>query len=226
MRVGSVGAALSNGSPATEGTAVVPMSSASTGGHSKKQVHSTDAGGRLMRRLLFQMMVSVDGSMAGPDGELDWHIVDEDFSGYVDRMLRSIDAILLGRRTYEGLAQYWPDAREPEAPLMNDLPKIVFSSTLRETDWANSRIVSDDPVREVSGLKARSGKDLAVFASATLAATLADAGLIDEYRIIVSPVLLGRGRPVLPGLAKRVPLRLARTEELASGTVCLFYEPA
>jgi dihydrofolate reductase len=179
-----------------------------------------------MRRLFFQMMVSADGSMAGIDGELDWHIVDEDFSGYVDRMLRSIDAILLGRRTYEGLAQYWPDAREPEGPLMNALPKVVFSSSLRETTWANSRIVSDDPVREVRGLKERSGKDLALFASSTLAATLADAGLIDEYRIIVSPVLLGPGRPVLPGLAQRLPLRLARTENFSSGTVCLFYEPA
>lgn len=179
-----------------------------------------------MRRLLFQMLVTADGSMAGPGGELDWHIVDGDFSAYVDRMLRSIDAILLGRRTYEGLAGYWPDAREPEAALMNALPKIVFSSSLRQAAWSNSRIVTEDPVGEVRRLKAMEGSDLALFASSTLAATLADAGLVDEYRIIVNPVLLGKGRPVLPRLAKRIPLRLARTDVFASGTICLYYQPA
>lgn len=179
-----------------------------------------------MRTLFHQTMVTADGRMSGPDGELDWHIVDEDFAAYVDGMLRSIDTILLGRRTYEGLAGYWPGAADPEAPLMNRLAKVVFSSTLREADWQNSRVVDGDAVAEVRRLKQQEGGDLALFASSMLAAALTDAGLIDEYRVIVTPVLLGDGRPVLPALAQRVPLRLDRTDVLASGTVLLTYRRA
>jgi dihydrofolate reductase len=176
-----------------------------------------------MRTLFHQTMVTADGRMSGPDGELDWHIVDDGFASYVDGMLRSIDTILLGRRTYEGLAGYWPDAEEPEAPLMNRLAKVVFSSTLSEATWENSRVVDGDAVAEVRRLKEQKGRNLALFASSTLAASLSDAGLIDEYRVIVAPVLLGDGRPVLPRLAQRVPLRLHHTETLDSGTVLLTY---
>lgn len=178
------------------------------------------------RNLFFQMMTSVDGRIAGPEGELDWHVVDQDFSDYVDRTLRSIDAILLGRVTYEGFAHYWPTSDLPEAPLMNGLEKVVFSTTLDEPTWQNSRIVAGDVGAEVARLKEQPGNDLAVFGSATLASALVRLGLIDEYRILVCPVILGEGRPMFPGLARRARLVLRETETFGSGTTCLYYEPA
>lgn len=176
-------------------------------------------------RLFHQMLVTVDGFIAGPNGELDWHAVDDDFSDYVSRMLRSIDGIILGRNTYEGLAQYWPTATEPEAPMMNGLPKYVVSNTLTTATWHNTTIVSGDATEEVARLKDRPGRDLGLFASARLSVPLMAAGLIDEYRVLVCPVLLGAGVPLHPGLTRRVPLQLTHSERFASGTIYNAYEP-
>lgn len=90
-----------------------------------------------MRKVFWQMMVSLDGFMEGPNRELDWHVVDEDFNRYVADMLSSIDAILLGRVTYQLFADYWPSSTDPEAQAMNQLPKIVFSKTLKKLEWSS-----------------------------------------------------------------------------------------
>lgn len=178
-----------------------------------------------MRRLFWQMMVSLDGFMEGPNGELDWHIVDGDFDRYVANMLDSIDAILLGRVTYQALAAYWPSATNPEAARMNALPKVVFSRKLERVDWQNSRLVKGDAGEEIARLKQQPGHDLAIFGSADLASTPVRLGLIDEFRILLCPVVLGGGRPMFPEIKGRTFLKLVRTEIFGSGVVVLSFQP-
>ena len=177
-----------------------------------------------MRKLFFQMMVSLDGYVEGPHHELGWHVVDEDFFGYVTEMLDSIDAILLGRVTYELFAAHWPTATAAEARAMNELPKIVFSRSLTAVSWRNSRLVTGDATAEIASLKRQPGKDLAIFGSNTLAATLAPRGLIDEYRIFITPVVLGAGTPLLKGLTHPLKLRLLKREPMESGVVLHYYK--
>lgn len=179
-----------------------------------------------MRKLFWMMMTSLDGFMAGPDGELDWHVTHGEFARYVGEMLRSIDAILLGRTTYELFASYWPTSTQPEARALNELPKVVFSRTLSKVEWSNSRLVKDDAEGEVARLKREAGKDLVLLGSAALASVLVRAGLVDEYRVLVNPVLLGAGVLTFKNVGGRTPLRLRRARALDSGVVVLDYLPA
>ncbi|MGI8496786.1 MAG: dihydrofolate reductase family protein [Gemmatimonadaceae bacterium] len=178
-----------------------------------------------MRKLIWQMMVSLDGFMEGPNRELDWHVTDGDFNRYVTEVLTSTDAILLGRVTYQLFADYWPSSTDSEAPMMNDLPKIVFSRTLEQARWKNSRVVKENIEAEIDALKRQAGKDLALFGSADLASTFMRLGLIDEYRILVNPVVLGSGRPMFRGIEDRAHLTLSTTRTLSSGVVILSYHP-
>ncbi len=178
-----------------------------------------------MRKLFWQMMVSLDGFMEGPNRELDWHVVDDDFNRYVADMLGSIDAILLGRVTYQLFVDYWPSSTDAEAPAMNDLPKIVFSRTLKKVEWKNSRLVKENVAEEIARLKQQPGKDLALFGSADLASTFMRLGLIDEVRIFVNPVVLGGGNPMFKDVKDRTALKLLKTETLSSGVVLLYYQP-
>src|SRR3990172_7478496 len=152
-----------------------------------------------MRKVFWQMMVTLDGFIEGPNRESDWHVGDEEFNHYVTDMLDSIDAILLGRVTYQLFADYWPSSTDAEARKMNELPKIVFSRTLDKIEWKNSRLVKDNIAEEVARLKQQPGRDLAIFGSSDLAATLMRLGLIYEFRIFVNPVVLGRGKRLFEG---------------------------
>ncbi len=178
-----------------------------------------------MRKVFWQMMVSLDGFMEGPNRELDWHVVDEDFARYVADMLSSIDAILLGRVTYQLFADYWPSSTDPEARMMNELPKIVFSRTLQKVEWKNSRLVKENIAEEIARLKRQPGKDLAIFGSADLASTFMRLGLIDEYRIFVNPVVLGSATPMFKDIKDKAALKLLKTKMLRSGVVILYYQP-
>jgi dihydrofolate reductase len=118
-----------------------------------------------MRRLFWQMNVTLDGFMEGPNRELDdtAQVVDQDFDRYASDMLKSIDAMLLGRVTYQLFADYWPFASGPDADKMNELPKIVFSRTLEKVEWKNSRLAKRNVAEEVTQLKKQPGKDVALF---------------------------------------------------------------
>ncbi len=170
------------------------------------------------------MMVSLDGFMEGPNRELDWHVVDEEFQQYGVEMLRSIDAMLLGRTTYQLFEDYWPAATEAGAEEMNALEKVVFSTTLGQVEWRHSRLVKQDAAGEIARLKQVPGKDLAIFGSSTLVSGL-PLGLIDEYRILVCPIVLGAGTPLLPHRGQRLPLNLVNLKQFASGVVFLTYHP-
>jgi dihydrofolate reductase len=182
-----------------------------------------------MRRLFWQMSVTLDGFMEGPNRELDdtAQVVDEDFDDrYANDMLQSIDAVLLGRRTYELFADYWPSATGPDAHRLNELPKLVFSRTLEKVEWRNSRLVKENIGEEVTRLKHQPGNDIALFGSADLASTFLRLGLIDEYRILVSPVVLGGGTPMFKDVKHRVALKLSKATTWRSGVVALYYRHA
>jgi len=160
----------------------------------------------------------------GPGNGLDWFVVDEEFFAYSRDLLLSVDTILFDRVTYQYMAGYWPSAPSDEiADKMNNLLKIVFSTTLENADWNNSRLVQGNVVEEVSTLKQQPGKDMAVLGSLILASSFLQSGLVDEYRVIVSPVLIGGGRPLFKGSTEMLKLRLLGTKTFASGVVMLTY---
>ncbi len=169
-------------------------------------------------------MMTLDGFMAGPKGELDWHVVDQDFMRYVAGMQETTDGLVFGRVTYEMMAAHWPTSNQPEAPMMNDLPKLVFSRTLKSVAWKNSRLATGDVREEIARLKAEPGKEIALIGSSDLASSLIREGLIDEYRIFVNPVVLGAGLPLFKDVA-RAPLTLVSSRAFDSGNVLLCYRP-
>lgn len=184
-----------------------------------------------MRKIVFMMSVSLDGFFAGLDGGLEWQLVDEELHAHFNDWLRRAGAFLDGRVTYELMAGFWPTAdADPDASppmrefagIWRDMPKIIFSRTLDRAGW-NSTVVSDVVPEDILALKAEPGGDLAL-GGAELAATFMRYDLIDEYRIYVHPVLLGRGRPLFRPADLRLGLRLAESRAFGNGVVLLRYE--
>jgi dihydrofolate reductase len=182
-----------------------------------------------MRRVIYSMGVSLDGFIAGPDGEIGWSAPDEELHRFHNQQTRELDAHLCGRRLYEVML-YWETAEEnPSAPehelefarIWREMPKVVFSKTLEKVE-GNARLVRDGVAEEVAKLKEQPGKDLAV-GGAGLASTLIKLGLIDEYRLFVSPVVLGGGTPFFPALKERINLALVETQTFGSRVVYLRY---
>ena len=186
-----------------------------------------------MRKLFVSNPVSLDGYLAGPDGDLSWFAVGPDFFAHVNRMMPTLGLLLFGRVTYEMMAGYWtsPEATKDNDPivtdLMNELPKLVASRTLKKAGWGrwDNATVTADPVKTVRELKSQPGKDMAIFGSGGLVSTLAASGLIDEYRMIMNPSILGQGIPMFRGLTQRVPLRLASSDIFDKNVVMLTYHP-
>ena len=185
-----------------------------------------------MRKLIYFTMASLDGFMDKPDHNLDWVIVDEEEHSYVNNLERELGGYLYGRRMYEIMNAYWPTA-DTESDLAfeaefshiwKQIPKTVFSSTLERVE-GNARLFRGDVIEEVVRLKEQPGKDLEVGGS-QLAASLMQAGLVDEYRIFVHPVLLGNGTRMVPSLDEPVQLRLVESHTFKSGVVFLRYQRA
>lgn len=182
-----------------------------------------------MPKIVVMLSVSLDGFFAGPDGELDWHLVDDELHAHFNEVLRGMGAFLNGRVVYELMADFWPTAdRDPDstAPMVEfagiwrEMPKVVYSRTLQRADW-NTTVVRDVVPEEVRALRARAGGDLAL-GGAQLAAAFERQGLVDEYRLYVHPVVLGRGRPLFAQDAE-LRLRLVETRTFGSGVVLLRY---
>jgi dihydrofolate reductase len=181
-----------------------------------------------MRKLIFQVMVSLDGFVEGPNSELDWHNVDEEFNDYAICLLHKVDTIIFGRKTYEMMAAYWPSQLAADddpvvAGHMNSLKKIVFSNTIKEASWQNSEVSNSGLVESITQLKQAHGKDIAILGSCNLAQGLLKEKLIDEYRIITNPILLGRGKTLFHGFDGRLPLKLTKTWIFNSGNVLNYY---
>ncbi len=185
-----------------------------------------------MGKLIYSMGVSLDGYIAGPGGEIDWSVPDEELHRFHNEQTRELGAHLCGRKLYEVML-YWETAEEnPSSPawelefarVWRDLPKVVFSQTLEQVE-GNARLVKNDVVREVTKLKEEQGKDLAV-GGVSLASALIAQGLVDEYRPFIYPVVLGGGTPYLPALDQRIDLELVETRTFASRVVYLRYARA
>lgn len=182
-----------------------------------------------MRKILAHEMVTIDGYFAGPNGELDWFVWDDVLKDVSIELLKSVDTILFGRVTYDMMAGYWPTAPEEDPAIkeaMNSLPKIVFSRTLKNAGWNNTRLVPEIDPGEIRRMKQQPGRNMVIYGSGTLVSALARQGLIDEYRLIVNPVVIGAGKSLFTGITDRLNLRLLDTEALGSGNVLLRYQSA
>ncbi len=186
-----------------------------------------------MRRLIYSMMVSLDGFVARPDGELDWILVDGELHTFINDQTRRLGVSLYGRGMWQELAAYWPTAdRDPDAPdyivefarIWQAMPKLVFSRTLDRVD-GNARLVRTDVGDEIERLKAEPGDDLAI-GGAEIAAMAIRRGLVDEYRLFVHQVMLGKGKPMFPATDSSITLRLVETRRFSSGVVYTSYERA
>lgn len=181
-----------------------------------------------MRKLIMWNLLTLDGYFEGAKSwELDWHndVWGEELECFSLDQLRSADMLLFGRITYQGMAAYWRAAEGEVADLMNSLPKMVFSRTLKGADWANTTLINDDAVPAVLRLKQEGAGDMFVFGSGNLSATFIREGLFDEYRLLIAPVILGNGNPLFGHGLSRQTLKLLESRQLASGGVLLRYAP-
>lgn len=181
------------------------------------------------------MNITLDGFIAGPNCELDWHFSywNEDMSKTACEELQKADTILFGRKTYLGMSAYWKTVyanhmvpREDLAflEMVSNHRKIVFSRTLAKAEWNNSRLVSTDAVNELKRLKARPGKNMIVYGSGNFVSSLMQNGIVDEYRLWIHPVFLKTGKPFYNGDQHSDSLLLLETQTFLSGVVLLSYE--
>ncbi len=186
-----------------------------------------------MRKLTVFNQVSLDGYFVDAAGDMSWaKKSDPEWNAFVaDNASNAGSLLLFGRITYQMMAAFWPSALARQvAPVvaegMNSLPKVVFSRTLSEATWHNTRLIKDDLVGAVQQLKQVDGKHIAIMGSGTIVAQLAAAGLIDEYTVVVNPLVLGQGRTMFEGLRQPLGLKLVKTRVFENGNVLLNYTPA
>lgn len=205
-----------------------------------------------MRRLVLKMSMTLDGYVGGPAGEIDWimRTLNHESTSWIEETLWQAGAHLVGRRTYADMVSYWPTSTEPLAAPMNAIPKVVFSRSGRTAyepttalrnatdaqreaglpllgtpaNWDDTRVLSGDLSEQITALKAESGKDLLAHGGASLAQSLVRLGLIDEYRLLVHPTVLGSGMALFDG-ATPFDLKLANCTSFASGIHALVYHP-
>ncbi|MFC9354335.1 dihydrofolate reductase family protein [Arthrobacter sp. NPDC057013] len=183
-----------------------------------------------MRKIILMMSVSVDGFFEAPGRDISWHLVNDELLEHLNALFRTMSAFMSGRITHELMAAYWPTAdKDPRlsapmaefAGIWRGMPKFVFSRTLTGAGW-NTTVVSDVVPDQIAELKAQPGGDIAL-SGANLASSLMRHGLIDEYRILVHPVVLGRGRPLFEDPDVGMSLRLEGTRPFSNGVVLLHY---
>jgi dihydrofolate reductase len=197
-----------------------------------------------MRRIVAFDRVSADGYFSTPDGNLDWVVPEPELDKAAAEGLSGAGTILFGRRTYEMFERFWPHAlddpdtsadphaagrRSPEMRAMavwiNEATKVVFSRTRKQVTWRNSRLLHELDPREIEAMKGQPGTDIMIFGSGSVVSQLTEHRLIDEYRFVVGPMLLGDGRPLLSGAPKSLRLDLLEAKEYPSGNVMLRYAP-
>ena len=184
-----------------------------------------------MRTLASFIVTSVDGFYEGPSGEFDWAIVNQEFNDFAVHQLDEADTLGFGRATYEHMAAYWPTEQahvnDPAiTSRMNTKPKVVFSTSLDDVAWSATTVARGDAVEQARAIKAATGGELLIIGSAHLTASLAEAGVLDELRIMISPILIGQGRSLFEDLKDRVSLTLLGVRPFDSGNVLLTYRPS
>ncbi len=184
-----------------------------------------------MRKLVVFNSVTVDGYFTDSNGDMSWaHNDDPEWNAFVEENSSGGGVLVFGRVTYEMMKSFWPTPQALEhypvvAKKMNDAEKIVFSRTLDQASWNNTTLVKGDLATEIRKLKQESGEDLVILGSGSIVSQLAQEGLIDEYQIVLNPVVLGAGRTMFEGLKKKLKLKLTKTRAFNNGNVFLCYEP-
>ena len=186
-----------------------------------------------MRKVVLFVHVSLDGYAAGPNGELDWISYDDELQEYASEIESTVGSPLYGRVTYQLMESYWPtvltdpssnEKDRAHAQWLENVTKIVFSTTLNDVSWNNSILIRDNIAGEITKLKKQLGKDLVIYGSPGFARTLMQLDLIDEYRLTVNPVILGKGIPLFTNTPDMRRLKLLKSRTFNSGVVALFYQ--
>ena len=189
-----------------------------------------------MRKVVLWVGISLDGFTSGVNEQLDWlvpHATQPESEAIFRRLRERCDTVLVGRVNYEGYFSYWPQVKnDPNASRMDveisrwldEVPKVVFSRTLREVTWKNARLAKGSAAEEVAALKRALGKDIIIQNSTRLTQSLLAAGLVDELQMMVAPVALGAGRALFAGLPQRLDLGLAEQSRFEDGTLFVRYE--
>ena len=194
-----------------------------------------------MRKLVLGMSVSLDGFVSGPDGESKWIFSgDQECIAWKVEMASNASLHIMGSRTFQGMASFWPTATGPFAPPMNQIPKAVFSKqgsvVLKPApttgqlqpgaeSWADAYVASGDLADEIAKLKAKDGKPIVAHGGAAFARSLITHNLVDEYVLMVYPIALGKGMPIFSDLPAPRPLKLVRSKAFALGSVMQIYRP-
>jgi dihydrofolate reductase len=187
-----------------------------------------------MRKLKLQVQMSLDGYIAGPNGEMDWMVFDWDngLKEYVKEITDPIDCIVLGRKLAEGFIPYWASvAANPDNPeftagqKFTDTPKVVFTKTLDKSTWNNTVLAKGDLVREITALKQREGKDIIAYGGAGFVSALIKHQLIDELHLFINPAAVGKGMPIFTELDSVQKLTLVKATPFDCGIVVLKYKP-
>jgi dihydrofolate reductase len=185
-----------------------------------------------MRKLNVFNLMSLDGFFVDKNGDMSWaHNSDPEFNTFVQDNAKGGGVLLFGRITYELMVSYWPTPMAAKndpvvAERMNNLPKVVFSKSMDKATWKNTKLVKGDAVVEIRKMKEESGMDMVMMGSGSLVAQLAQAGLIDEYQIVVVPIVLGKGRTMFDGVKDRMKLKLTKSRAFNNGNVFLTYQVA
>jgi dihydrofolate reductase len=186
-----------------------------------------------LRKLKLQVQMSIDGCIAGPNGEMDWMVglSDDKHIKYAYELMESIDTILLGRKMTDDFISYWSDViNKPDDPWhafakkMIETPKVVFTKTLDKSKWINTEIATGDITDEIIKLKNRNGKDMVVYGGASFDSSLIKLGLIDEFLLFINPVAIGNGKTIFKDLNGIQKFNLIKTIAFDSGKVLLHYE--
>lgn len=181
-----------------------------------------------MRKVILFMMVSVDGFFEGPNHDLSWHNVDDEMNDFIHEQNSTISTILFGHRTYEMMAEFWLSEEalstdKETAIFMTDTEKVVFSHRYFNPEWKNTTVITDKIADKIKKLKESPGKHIAIFGSNNLCVNLIKLGLIDEFRIVVNPVVLGEGTALFKGIDSKLDLKLVGSRSFKSGNVLVNY---
>jgi dihydrofolate reductase len=192
-----------------------------------------------LRKLKLQVQISIDGYIAGPNGEMDWMVWnwDDNLKNYVFEITESVDTIILGRKMTDGFVSYWSDVMtKPDDPSsidrshafakkMLETPKVVFTKTLKISKWVNTVLATGDLTDEIMKLKSESGKDIIVYGGATFDSSLIRAGLIDEFHLFINPAAIGSGMAIFKDLKEVQKFTMIKSTPFDSGIVELYFEP-
>jgi len=188
---------------------------------------------KFMRKLIVFNLISLDGFFAGTDGNIDWHQVDDEFNKFAVEQTKTFGAIIFGKTTYQLFESFWPSAvndpkMSPEdreiAKTIDDVEKIVFSKSLKEITWKNSKLVHEINPEEIKKWKESEGGPMVIFGSGTIVQQMTNLDLIDEYRLMVNPIILGKGKAMFKDV-DQVKLKLLDSKTFGNGNILLYYQP-